>query len=172
MWPRSFTVTFVAALALSLACATSVQAAEPEHAPMLVDIDFTLVNIGASVAGHLGRGWYAGGGASILPPPSINGFRAYPFEMADVRVFTRFVPNQVVQIDFGARASVFTELKICVLGCPAPQSGGIVGVYTAIAFGTRHFKIGPRLELGERTDRQERALLFYPIMMRIEDTPN
>jgi hypothetical protein len=144
----------------------------PEHPPGYFDLDFTVLDIAASFAGHLGRGFYLGGGIGFLPPFSFNTLPDTALEFFDVHVFGRYEPVRYFHAELGGRVSFFTDLQFCFFGsCPSPSEGAIVGPYTMLAAGSEHVKIATRLEYGVETNTGRTSVMWYPAFLRIDLTP-
>jgi len=168
---RPLLLTLFAILALTgVALPRTAHAADERdsEAPARVhlDVDGTFLNVGAAIAGHLGGRFYAGAGFSFFPSfVTMSSFDRYPVEMFDVHAFGRYELHPAAQIDLGVRVSRFEE--VCVFGDCSPL-GYLAGPYTGMAFGGRNFKIGPRIELAQRSDTKQWGVLFVPIMLRLQ----
>jgi hypothetical protein len=160
--------TLFASIVVTCAADASAQSAPPpEHPPEYMEFELTAVNIGVTFAGHLGRGFYTGAGFSVLPSLSVNTFSEYPIEVGDLHLFVRYEPIRQIQLDGGARVSLFQDFQLCILApCASAATGMLVGPYLGAAFGPPVFKVGPRVEYAVETNTGKTGALFYPLYLR------
>jgi hypothetical protein len=81
----------------------------------------------------------------------------------------RAEPATFLQIDVGARTSKFEGL--CLVWCSDTRTGSLNGPYASVDVGWRHFKVGSRVEIAQRSDNAEWGVIAFPLLMRIEMTP-
>jgi hypothetical protein len=169
---RAIAALTLAAVTLATAtpCAADeapIRDANAEHPRVHFDIDVTLLNIGISVAGHVGSGFYLGMGASVLPAISVTTFARYPLEIFEAHAFARYDLVRTLQIDLGGRVSHFEYF--CIWGeCTESE---MFGGYADLRVGLPYFKIGPRVEYAVQDDTGTTGLLVWPLLLRGEFTP-
>jgi hypothetical protein len=166
------------ALALSFLAFASPAAAEDEeeedsvHAPRTFDVDLTLFQLGFSLSGHLGRGFFLGGGVSAGPALSFTSFSGLPGELVALRGFARYEVERFAHVDVGLTAGYFQEFNYTCVDKSSPtcgpSRGALLGPYVDVRYGWPGFKLGPRVWGAVRTDSGRTGVMLFPMFIELE----
>ncbi len=156
--------------AVALAQAPAAAADEPGP-KTFIDLNFTALSVGASVARRVSGSFYGGVGLSGFPALAATTFSGYPLEIVAGSVFVRY-QRPHFHVDAGARLAYFEEFKLCIFGPCSQSDGALVGPYVDLRFGWPAVKIGPRLHGAIRTDDGKVGASFYPLFVEVQIAPN